>query len=398
MYKMTTWNCMTLKDAFLTLLEEQKYCDVEFSFGENTIGAHKAFLQARSKVFEAWINDHDPAEGPIEVKDLSLDTFKAVLRYIYSEDISVDCNNVFQFLFCAKIFELGHLESLCAQVLSDMLTKDNMCEYLEQTLKFSASTFHAECLKLFSEETCYIMNKPEFLNLSAPALGMLLDADEANVVEIELFERIKRWIETRCASEGKEANGHNMRRAIGDHLYKIRFPTMTLHDFANEVATIEGFLNDDEVLQTYKKISFLKSDKVTCPFPATFRCTKRVLQDGTMNLLGNVYAQPLLPQQNVWYGVYQAFANWNSNGTYAMNKKTVQLGLQFTADMMNCSSSLLNNFSGNANAELKAVCMAKAAAWQNACAKGAARDMKATVTGAKDLQEAVENLMVQPNV
>jgi hypothetical protein len=63
-----------------------------------------------------------------------------------------------------------------------------------------------------------------------------------------------------------------MREVIEDALYKIRFPTMNVQDFANSAASVKGLLTDSETAQIYKKITIFDADDIECPFSDKFRC------------------------------------------------------------------------------------------------------------------------------
>ena len=78
----------------------------------------------------------------------------------------------------------------------------------------------------------------------------------------------------RCIEAGITNNGANMRKVIGDALYKIRFPTMTTQDFANAVSTIDGFLTDSEIKQVFQTITVFDDEGIECPFSNKFRCEK----------------------------------------------------------------------------------------------------------------------------
>ena len=67
-------------EAFMNFFDEQEYCDVQFIVDSTTIGAHKGFLLARSKVLGELSKDWTPTEKPIAINDVSEDTFRAVLR------------------------------------------------------------------------------------------------------------------------------------------------------------------------------------------------------------------------------------------------------------------------------------------------------------------------------
>ena len=64
-----------------------KYTDVEFSFEDNKITAHKCVLSARSPVFDAMFQ-HDFEEkktNSVVIEDISYNTFLNMIKYIYTE-------------------------------------------------------------------------------------------------------------------------------------------------------------------------------------------------------------------------------------------------------------------------------------------------------------------------
>ena len=71
---------MAALPAFLMMLDEQRHCDVKFCIEGNVVGAHRAFLEARSDVLFELTESWTPKDEPIAIQDLSYETFHALLR------------------------------------------------------------------------------------------------------------------------------------------------------------------------------------------------------------------------------------------------------------------------------------------------------------------------------
>ena len=127
---------------------------------------------------------------------------------------------------------------------------------------------------MFSASTSSVLEHESFFSLKQHTLSTLLDVDSIDIVEATLFFYIKKWMKKECLNQGLDETGENMRNVLGDALYKIRFPTMNGQDFANCVATIDGFLSESETAQIFRKIMVLDNENIVCPFSAKFRCHK----------------------------------------------------------------------------------------------------------------------------
>jgi hypothetical protein len=194
-------------------------------------------------------------------------------RYFYTDDITISANTVFAYLSAAKRFEMTKLEQLCVDQIAKDMKVENVCTYMNEAVNFNSAQLKEKCREIFSKQTAQVAIQQTFLQLSQPALSALLDVEQSNVLEVELFRLIKGWMHSKCKESKIAITGANMRHVIGDALYKIRFPTMTVQDFANSVvAQFPGLLTDSETAQIYKKITIFDADDIECPFSNTFRC------------------------------------------------------------------------------------------------------------------------------
>ena len=69
------------------LLDNGRHSDVIFVVDGTDIPAHKNILSATSSVFERMFeheNTKEAQEGKVMVEDVGVDTFKVLLKYLYS--------------------------------------------------------------------------------------------------------------------------------------------------------------------------------------------------------------------------------------------------------------------------------------------------------------------------
>jgi len=194
-----------------------------------------------------------------------------------------------------------------------------------------------KCQDLFSKETAEIIHSNSFMEISQRALSSFLDVNETNTVEFVLFLRIKQWMQQKCEEEKVIVNGENMRRIIGDALWKIRFPTMTSQQFANSVSTIDGLMSDKEMIQVFKKISVFDNDDIDCPFSNKFRCKISEFSGAISDMLELCDAPIIfdyISEQRC--NLNTVFRNWkDSVDGGELDISTVSIVLQCCADLAN---------------------------------------------------------------
>ena len=84
-----------------------------------------------------------------------------------------------------------------------------------------------------------------------------LKRESLNIKEIDLFKAVVKWSEVECLRQEKERNGTNKRAAIGNAIYQIRFASMTLEEFGENVS-VSGLLTAEEMMLFYEKFSGLQ--------------------------------------------------------------------------------------------------------------------------------------------
>ena len=192
---------------------------------------------------------------------------------------------------------MPEFEQLCVEHLEERINWANFVEYTNEAINFRSNALLGKCQELFSQYTSKVLSRSSFTALSQPALSALLDVDEADVLEIKIFEHVKEWMVKQCSDNNLPPTGENMRLFLGSAIYKIRFPTMTVQDFANGVTTIPGFLTDSEKTQIFEKITVFNKI-VECPFPDKPRYNGNIDQHSLV-AISDLLNNPSVLAQNV---------------------------------------------------------------------------------------------------
>jgi len=106
------------------------------------------------------------------------------------------------------------------------------------------------CLETIDKNTVEALAAEGFLNIDHDTLVLVLKRDTLRIREVLLFNSVVRWVEAECARQNLPPSLENQRNVLGKALYLIRFPLMTIEEFAVDVAQ-SGILTDSEVVCIY---------------------------------------------------------------------------------------------------------------------------------------------------
>lgn len=169
-----------LSEDLRNLLENEKYSDVSFTFGDKKLHAHKNILTSRSRAFaKMFAADRDGAERKhslVPLKDVNFDVMQEVLRYIYTGKVSGNESMAVELLVAAEKYALTELKTICEKTLIDKLKFDNAFDLLLIAKTFNAKMIKAEVMDFIISRLEDYVNTTEFSELNVAIKNDLLNA------------------------------------------------------------------------------------------------------------------------------------------------------------------------------------------------------------------------------
>ncbi|VDK47921.1 unnamed protein product [Anisakis simplex] len=274
----------TLKERFSFMYCNELLADVYFTVGRDEqcqrIPAHKFVLATGSAVFDAMFNGGladnrtDLSKGAmfvseIELPDVEPNAFLALLKFLYSDELSIEPESVMTTLYTAKKYAIPAMEKACVDFLKRNLSADNAFMLLTQARLFDEPQLASLCLEIIDKNTTDALNADGFTEVDLETLCVVLKRDTLRVREAALFMAVLRWTVEQCHRKSLPVTAHNQRKLLGKALYLIRFPLMTIDEFAQCVAQ-SGILDDHELVSLF--LYFTVNPKPAIAFIDIPRC------------------------------------------------------------------------------------------------------------------------------
>lgn len=243
------------------LLETGQWSDCKFIVGQEThqqtLKGHKLFLAMSSPVFEAmFFGGMAEKNDPIPIRDVQPEAFKALLEYIYTDKVDLgrhlsDHTSAFELAcelcYCAKKYMLPSLVEECTTFLRADLSPKKACRTYEFAKLFEEPVLMEKCLQIICTETNKVLKEPSWEEVELGTLITVLEQEDLQISsEVELFTAVERWAKAECVRKSLDpSDGKSLKSVIGNALSKIRFLSLTPHEFA-EGPGLSPLLTQDE--------------------------------------------------------------------------------------------------------------------------------------------------------
>nr|GMC95989.1 BTB/POZ and MATH domain-containing protein 3-like isoform X1 [Ipomoea batatas] len=169
------------------LMDSEIGCDIVFQVGKETFKAHKLVLAARSPVFRAQFFGliGNPNAEEVEIKDIEPSIFKAMLQFVYSDQLpdlleitgsTATCTSTIMLqhlLAAADQFGLDRLKQLCEAKLCEGVTADTVATTLSLADQHGCSQLKAICLKFAATNLGVVMQSEGFRHLEESRSSLL---------------------------------------------------------------------------------------------------------------------------------------------------------------------------------------------------------------------------------
>ncbi|ETN64605.1 lute [Anopheles darlingi] len=265
-------NKSTVRERNAAMFNNDLMADIRFIVGSDeqvqTIPAHKYVLATGSSVFYAMfyggLAEH---KQDIKVPDVEPGAFLTMLKYLYCDEIQLEADNVLATLYVAKKYIVPHLARACVNYLETSLTAKNACLLLSQSRLFEEPELMQRCWEVIDAQAEMAIKSEGFVDIDLKTFETILARETLNCKEIHLFEAALNWAHAACTKMDIEPTSCNKRQLLGQALYLIRIPTMTLEEFANRVAQL-GILTNQETIDIFLNFTARHKPKLIFPVKA----------------------------------------------------------------------------------------------------------------------------------
>ncbi|XP_040575495.1 BTB/POZ domain-containing protein 6-B [Lepeophtheirus salmonis] len=243
------------------LFESRPFSDITFLVGENkgespqNISVHRGVLVSASPIFARMFNEEIKGSNKeeIHVPDVVPSAFDSMLKWIYTDEIELNYENVIPILYCAKKYRLPMLKVACDTYIQNKVKLKDLCEIFYQVRRHEIS----ECQQWIENwqllDPCDTLTSNSFLRIKDNRV--IKDILSINQLDLDEFRILA--VEVRWASAQKKENednrGKTLREILGPALYSIRFPLLNSSEFVEHVMLLE-LLNDEEIGSVLKYI------------------------------------------------------------------------------------------------------------------------------------------------
>lgn len=140
--------------------------------------------------------------------------------------------NVNELFNLSKIYKLHRLENRCEIFFENSFCDvNNFFKVFETWNTQNLSDVQENWFSLIKRDTLRYLQNHFFLQISKSLLKKIMEVDEINCREYQLFENVMRWAEMDCKNKKMNVTGANKRIALGELIYLIHFPAMTSDEF-----------------------------------------------------------------------------------------------------------------------------------------------------------------------
>lgn len=265
----------SLKKRVKYLLENENLSDFKCLVGvdgpeQRAVPCHKFVFAITSYEFYNLFHNLSSKETVIQLPEICYTSFKQFVRYVYTEEITLNHKNIVEIWTLSRRFQIDHLSDFCSKETRRILQQNEDVNLIHQILKNSFMFRSVDSKFLLSEVIG--KNPLKFLNssnigaLRKNELETILKTGKSEAKETDYFQTAILWAKNKISNKdlSDDGLGLKLRGHLQESVKLIRFPLMSYDEFHACLKEYEGFLTNDEIFQI---IFFIKEMKGNTIFP-----------------------------------------------------------------------------------------------------------------------------------
>jgi len=219
------------------LFNSENMSDVVFIVKGRRFYGHKFVLASASEVFHNQFYGASPVLGSeIEIEDCEVpEDFLEFLSLIYRKSATVTWKNARQLSHLRKKYRISVEPKIFCNLL-ESINKSNALKVLKKCVAVGEEEMIEVCMKVVRGHIEELSNTNDFFDLDQPSLAAIVKQDNLNMREIDLILAVDRWCSRQVELKIVQGKMTTKREVIGEALYHLRFPTLTMANFFKHFA------------------------------------------------------------------------------------------------------------------------------------------------------------------
>ncbi|RIA90342.1 BTB/POZ protein [Glomus cerebriforme] len=264
-----------LSQNLLEILNDDEYYDITIEVGKDpyvkVFRAHMVILHYRSPYLKRMLSTNkkknDGALAQIKLPNILPETFQIILRYIYGGRLCLeeyDISDIIKILDAANELSLQelvtHLQFFLIENKANWMEENFDLVYQTSFKNDSFLELQNYCTNLISEEPDKIFNTPNFSSIPEKLLLSLIQNDNLQMDEIQIWERVIKWGTAQNPALPSELTNYSkddfktLKNTLQQCIPFIRFYNLTSKEFKDKVLPYRKLLPKElyeDVLDTF---------------------------------------------------------------------------------------------------------------------------------------------------
>lgn len=274
---------------------DEKTADVYFCCGPNRerIPAHRSVLSRASDAFYAMIYGPNAEDGDKELLTTSPEAFKIFLQFCYTDEVNLKVEHITEVMGLAHEYQMNECLDACGKFWAQHLTINDICWAYHWAIHYDVDGLKEFCERKISACPETLFKTTGFLSCEYIVFDHILSIDSLVCFELSVLEACLAWGQNACKRNGLDiTQSENLRSQLKDSLYKIRFGSIDIKDFAQFTDTNPQLFNNSEdyedIIRLFAGCKTLKTNR----FNAEPRTMNIFTWDSVQHLKLDIIAEP----------------------------------------------------------------------------------------------------------
>lgn len=171
-------------------------------------------------------------EGDIRIEDITLDTFKSLVKYLYTDHLYLSEDSVIHLLYAAQKYQIVGLISKCENYLHENLAVYNACTIFSNAKCFTMDNLKINALTFIADNAIDVLKNDDFVMLPPEDLVDILRLDTLCVQEVDLVRAVLKWSDHILTQSNNKIDGKSRRTVLlkDGILFTLAIPLLSIDD------------------------------------------------------------------------------------------------------------------------------------------------------------------------